>query len=315
MRCVVAGGAGFIGSHLCEELLARGDSVRCVDNLSSGRRENIEHLLKNPNFDFQDRDICELWPIPLRSEKRPQIIYHLASHASPKDYVGDPVATVLSNTQGTYQILKFAREVKARVVYTSTSEVYGDPTEVPQSEESGGILNPLSFRAPYSMSKGAGEALVYGFYRQFGLDFGVARIFNTYGPRMRVDDGRCVPTFIDQAMHGRPLSIHGDGTQTRSLCYVTDTVRGLIALGDSTEPGPFNIGSNQEITIRSLAEEIGNAFAGTFNLDLRPNPFDDDPKRRCPDISKAATQLEWLPEVSLQDGLQKTIEWYYGKAD
>lgn len=310
MRIWVAGGAGFIGSHLCEELLARGDEVRCIDNLSSGSLQNLEACRKNPRFQVVERDICNgPWPVPMNT-RRPDVIYHLASLASPVDYLRDPVATILANTEGTRNVLEFARTAGSRVVYVSTSEIYGDPKQTPQVEGLSGELDPESPRAPYYASKGVGEALSYA-YRKLGVEVAVARVFNTYGPRMRIDDGRCVPTFIAQALRNEPLPVHGNGSQTRSLCFVDDTVEALMLLGKTTA-GPVNIGNDLEISIFALARLIVTLTGSESKVEYTSR-ISDDPNRRCPDLTKAAKVLGWCPKVPLKEGLLRTIESFYGK--
>lgn len=307
----VVGGAGFIGSHLCEALLAAGHQVRCLDNLSSGSMDNLKGCENNPNFRFVERDVCYPWPVPI-GNRRPDLVYCLASFASPVDYLNKPVETIMANTQGVKNMLDFCQEVNARFVYCSTSEVYGDPKESPQREGLSGELNPESPRAPYYASKGVGEALVYA-YRKKGLIASCVRIFNTYGPRMRIDDGRCVPTFIHKALRNEDVPVHGDGSQTRSMCYVTDTVEALVLVGEQEESvGPINVGNDLEISMLALAKFI-IAVTGSESKIVYGKRIADDPNRRCPDITKIYRELGWSPEISLKEGIIKTIESFYEK--
>lgn len=310
MRVWVTGGAGFLGSHLCEAFLDRGAKVRCIDNLSSGRIENLRTLDGDANFLFVCRDVCDVWPLPMQHDKHPDVVYHMASLASPVDYARDPVATIEANTLGTMNVLKFAKQTGARVVYVSTSEVYGNPREVPQYEDTIGSVEPTSPRAAYCLSKMAGEALVYSHHRQFGTEVCVVRIFNTYGPRMRSDDGRAVPTFIRQALAGESLTIHGNGKQTRSFCYVDDTVRALLRCAEPSRGllWPVNVGSDVELTVGELAEQIQKLVGSSSQVVYAPR-FDDDPDRRRPSLVRASKMLDWAPEVSLREGLLKTIEY------
>lgn len=301
-RAVVTGGAGFIGSHLCRSLITAGDSVVCVDNLSTGRLQNVADLLENPRFTFVEADVVE----PFDVSGPVDLVLHLACPASPVDYFKMPVATLRAGGHGTYHALCLAREKNARFVLTSTSEVYGNPLEHPQREDYWGNVNPVGPRAVYDESKRFSEAMTVAFRNQYQVDSGIARLFNSYGPAMRDDDGRVVPTFVKQALAGSPITIMGDGTQTRSLCYVDDTVRGILALARSTEGSPVNIGNPHEITMRELAETICDltGSASSFSsIDAHP----EDPQRRRPDITKARRLLDWEPRVSLLDGLKKTI--------
>jgi dTDP-glucose 4,6-dehydratase len=299
---VVTGGAGFVGSHLCRSLLESGNSVTCVDNLSTGRLENISDLLENSRFTFLRADIVE----PFQVAGEVDCVMHLACPASPVDYFGMPVATLRAGGHGTFHALELAREKQARFVITSTSEVYGNPLEHPQREEYWGNVNPVGPRACYDESKRFSEAMTMAFRQEYGVDTAIARLFNSYGPDMRGDDGRVVPTFIKQALAGAALPVMGDGSQTRSLCYVEDTVQGILALARSGETGPVNIGNPQEITVRELAEHILELTGSTSALSyVEAHP--DDPQRRRPDISKARRVLGWEPRVPLADGLKKTI--------
>lgn len=305
MRVWVAGGAGFIGSHLCDKLLQRGATVRCVDNLSSGREENLRNILTSPNFELVVRDACDVWPLPISALKRPDIVYYLASLASPRDYRQFPLETIKVNTLGLLNAMEFAVRAKARLVYVSTSEVYGDPESLPQVETSSGYINPTSARASYCLSKAVGETIVY----RFGYpNVSVIRIFNTYGPRMRATDGRCVPTFIRQALNGEALTLFKPGEQTRSLCYVDDTVQALLLAGSRhVPPIPINVGSDVEVSLRFLAERIVSLCKSRSPIELQPNPDAEDPKRRQPDLRRAERYLGWVPTTGLNEGLLKTI--------
>lgn len=301
-RAVVTGGAGFVGSHLCRALLAAGDSVVCVDNLSTGRLRNIADLLDHRRFTFLDADIVE----PFSVSGQVDLVLHLACPASPPDYFRMPVATLRAGGHGTYNALCLARDTGARFVITSTSEVYGDPLVHPQREDYWGNVNPVGPRACYDESKRFSEALTVAFRDEYGVDTGIARLFNSYGPDMRDDDGRVVPTFIKQALAGKPLTVMGDGSQTRSLCYVSDTVRGILALARSCETSPVNIGNPHEITMRELAEYVLGLTGGHSPVHyVEAHP--DDPQRRRPDIGRARRVLDWEPEVRLFDGRKETI--------
>jgi UDP-glucuronate decarboxylase len=303
---LVAGGSGFLGSHLCESLLEAGQEVHCVDNLGSGRWENIDHLTEDPDFEFVEDDIRDPENLP-----ETDAIYHMASRASPKDFTEFPVNIALTNTTGTRNLLDHAVDCDARMVFASTSEVYGDPEVHPQTEAYNGNVNIRGERGCYDESKRFGETLTVAYEKEYDLDVRTVRIFNTYGPRMRSDDGRVVPTFLSQVREGRDLTIYGDGSQTRSFCYVDDMVRGLRSLMET--PGlqgdVINIGSESEITIKSLAELMVETFDTESELTYEPLP-DDDPQRRKPDISKAKRLLDWEPTVELQDGLEQTMAYY-----
>jgi dTDP-glucose 4,6-dehydratase len=303
MRVVITGGAGFIGSHLCEALLTRGDEVICVDNLASGRVDNIRHLFESPRFLLDVHDIRN----PLAISGPVDAVANLASLASPPGYLRRPVFTLTTGSVGTKNALDLAAAHEARFVQASTSEVYGDPAVHPQREDYWGNVNPTGPRSVYDEAKRYGEALVSAYARE-GVNTGIVRIFNTYGPRMRLDDGRVVTNFIAQALQGRPLTVYGDGSQTRSLCYVSDLVRGLIAMIDNPVPGPVNLGNPQEMTVQQLAELTRDIAGSTSEIEYRPLP-QDDPTRRRPDISKARTELGWVPSVEVTEGLAKTIEW------
>lgn len=304
MRNLISGAAGFIGSHLCDRLIEQGDTVVAVDNLITGHRENIEHLLSHPAFHFIEHDICR----PLQTEKIDRV-FHLASLASPVDYLEHPVETLDVGSAGTRNMLQIAREHKARFLLTSTSECYGDPLEHPQSETYWGNVNPVGMRSCYDESKRYAEALTMAFHRKFGMHTTIARIFNTYGPRMALNDGRVVPAFLDQALRGEDLTVFGDGSQTRSFCYVSDLVDGLLRLIESDEAYPVNLGNPNEMTILDFAHYIRDKVGNNVGVQFKPLPS-DDPKIRRPDISKAKRVLDWEPRVPLEEGIQKTVEYF-----
>jgi len=304
---LVAGGAGFVGSHLCDALLARGMHVICVDNFQTGRRQNVAPLCNDRRFRLVEADVATD-PLP---EARIDWLFNLASPASPPHYQADPVRTLVTNVVGTRNLLALAVRHGARFVQASTSEVYGDPEEHPQREDYWGHVNPIGTRACYDEGKRAAETLCFDHLRAGRLDVRVARIFNTYGPRMRPDDGRIVSNLLVQALEGRPLTIHGDGQQTRSFCYVSDLVRGLIALmaAQDTPEGPVNLGNPGEFTILELAELVRDLVPTRSELEFLPLPS-DDPKRRRPDIARAQALLGWSPEVPLRQGLAQTAAWF-----
>lgn len=303
MRVVVTGGAGFIGSHLCEALHARGDDVICIDNLSSGLVDNVAHLLESPRFHLDVHDIREA----IEVSGPVDAVVNLASLASPPAYLDRPVFTLTTGSIGTHRALDLAAAHDARFVQASTSEVYGDPAIHPQTEDYWGNVNPIGPRSVYDEAKRYAEALVAAYTRS-GINAGIVRIFNTYGPRMRRDDGRVVTNFIAQALAGEPLSVYGDGSQTRSLCYVSDMVRGFLAMIDSRVKGPVNLGNPQELTVREIAERIRDIAGSTSVIDYHPLP-EDDPTRRRPDISVARAELDWSPLVDVAEGLEKTVSW------
>lgn len=304
-RILVTGGAGFLGSHLCERLLADGADVLCIDNLYSGTKDNISHLLANPRFEFQRHDVT--FPVYLEVDE----IYNLACPASPVHYQRDPVQTTKTSVHGAINMLGLAKRTKARIFQASTSEVYGDPEVHPQTEDYWGRVNPIGVRSCYDEGKRCAETLFFDYNRQHGLEIKVARIFNTYGPRMHPNDGRVVSNFIVQALQGKDITIYGDGLQTRSFCYVDDLIEGFVRLMDSrTElTGPINLGNPSEFTIRELAETVLHLVGGTSKLIYRPLPH-DDPKQRQPDISLAKSELDWAPRIPLKEGLQKTIAYF-----
>lgn len=309
MRCIVTGGAGFIGSHLCERLLKEKNEVLCIDNLGSGSFDNITHLMSNKNFKFIKHNIIEQLQL---IEGRIDCIYHLASRASPVDYQEYPVETALANSVGTDRMAKLALAKNAKILFTSTSEAYGEPKEHPQKESYWGNVNPVGVRSCYDESKRFGEALLMAYHREYNVDIKIVRIFNTYGPRMRLDDGRVIPNFITQAMQNKPITIYGDGSQTRSFCYVEDMVDGIMKMMDSKETGPKNLGNPNEITILETAEKIKKSLKSDSEFIYMPLPK-DDPTKRQPDISHARDLLDWNPKIKFDDGLKKTIDWFRKK--
>ena len=309
--CLVSGGAGFIGSHLCEELLNRKYKVICVDNLLTGSKQNISHLLKNPNFEFIQHDIVN--PLSTINYKLSTInyIYHLASPASPPKYQKFSRQTLLVNSQGTYQLLQLALSHKSKFLLASTSEVYGDPLSHPQKETYWGNVNPVGLRSCYDESKRFAEALTMDFIRNDDLDGRIVRIFNTYGPRMDKEDGRVVSNFINQSLEGKPLTVYGQGTQTRSLCFVDDMVEGLISACEkqNTNKEVINLGNPDEKTILDIAHIIISLTHSKSEIIFHPLPS-DDPERRKPDITKAQKLLNWSPKIELEKGLIATIDYY-----
>ncbi len=307
MRILVTGGAGFLGSHLCDLLLDRGDTVVCLDDLSSGRRSNIDHLGSSPRFSFVEA--CVLDPIDVLGGF--DAVVHLASPASPQHYLSRPIFTLRTGAEGTRNVLEFAKRESARFILASTSEVYGDPLIHPQPENYWGNVNPAGPRSVYDEAKRYAEALTTGYRTSCGLDTGIIRIFNTFGPRMRPDDGRVVSSFIDQALRCAPLTVFGDGSQTRSLCYVDDLVRGIAAMLDSPEPGPINLGNPVELSVREIAELVRDLAGSSSTIEYHPLP-QDDPTRRRPDITMAGGLLGWTPRVSVREGIARTIAWHQG---
>ncbi|MEH2025584.1 UDP-glucuronic acid decarboxylase family protein [Nostoc sp.] len=301
MRILVTGGAGFIGSHLIDRLMGAGHELICLDNFYTGHKRNILKWLGNPYFELIRHDITE--PIRLEVDQ----IYHLACPASPVHYQYNPVKTVKTNVMGTLNMLGLAKRVKARFFLASTSEVYGDPEVHPQTEEYRGSVNPIGIRSCYDEGKRIAETLAFDYYRQNKVDIRVVRIFNTYGPRMLENDGRVVSNFIVQALRGNPLTVYGDGSQTRSFCYVSDLVEGFIRLMNSDYIGPVNLGNPGEYTILQLAQTVQNMINPDAEIKFEALPS-DDPRRRQPDITKAKTWLNWEPTIPLQDGLKLTIE-------
>lgn len=302
-RVVVAGGSGFLGSHLCDSLLARGDSVVCVDNLVTGRRSNIAHLESNDRFEFVHADVCQ----PFDVDGPIDVVMNLASPASPKDYYELPIETLDVGSIGTRNLLELAHRNDARFFMASTSEVYGDPDIHPQVEEYWGNVNPIGQRSMYDEAKRFSEALCFAYHRAKGVDIRVVRIFNTYGPRMQPDDGRVVSNFIVQGLRNEPLTIYGDGSQTRSFCFVADEIRGFLALLDGPLVGPVNIGNPGEFTMIELADLVIELTGSTAGIVHEPLPS-DDPKQRRPDITIAKSELGWEPQIALREGLAKTID-------
>ncbi|MDQ4146207.1 MAG: SDR family oxidoreductase [Pseudomonadota bacterium] len=304
-RVLVCGGAGFLGSNLCERLLRDGHEVLCLDNFTTSDARNIHHLSGHPRFKFLYHDILK--PVEAEADD----IYNLACPASPIHYQADPIRTIITSVRGAYNVLKLAHRSEARAFQASTSEVYGDPAVHPQRENYWGHVNPVGPRACYDEGKRCAEALFLDYRRQCGLRVKVGRIFNTYGPRMQVNDGRVVSNFIVQALRNRPLSIYGDGSQTRSFCYVDDLIEGMLRFMDTNDElsGPLNLGNPAEITVSELAARIIDLTASKSRLVYHPLPH-DDPTRRCPDITLAKRYLGWLPAVSLNEGLKKTIAYF-----
>jgi UDP-glucuronate decarboxylase len=304
-RILVTGGAGFLGSHLCERLLREGHDVLCVDNFFTGTRDNVLHLLDNPYFEIMRHDVT----LPLYVEV--DEIYNLACPASPVHYQFDPVQTTKTSVHGAINMLGLAKRVKAKIMQASTSEVYGDPHVHPQHEAYWGNVNPIGYRSCYDEGKRCAETLFFDYHRQHRLRIKVARIFNTYGPRMHPDDGRVVSNFIVQALQGKPLTIYGDGEQTRSFCYVDDLIDGFVRLMGSPDSftGPVNLGNPGEFTIRELAEQVIELTGSSSRLESRPLPH-DDPRQRKPDIALARAELGWDVHVPLAEGLQRTISYF-----
>ncbi|MBE7516930.1 MAG: SDR family oxidoreductase [Chloracidobacterium sp.] len=306
MRILITGGAGFIGSHLCERLLNDGQEVICLDNFFTGRKQNITHLLDNKAFELVRHDVTE--PILLEVDQ----IYNLACPASPVHYQYNPVKTVKTNVMGTLNMLGLAKRVHARILQASTSEVYGDPHEHPQTESYWGNVNPIGLRSCYDEGKRVAETLMMDYHRQSGVDTRIVRIFNTYGERMLENDGRVVSNFIVQALRGTPLTIYGDGSQTRSFCYVSDLVEGLVRLMNKESEDihlPVNIGNPGEFTMKELAEEVGKVSGREIAIEYRDLPA-DDPKQRRPNIERAQNELGWSPTVPLSEGLKRTFKYF-----
>ncbi|CAL9564586.1 dTDP-glucose 4,6-dehydratase 2 [Streptomyces sp. enrichment culture] len=312
-RAVVTGGAGFVGSHLCERLLDDGLVVTAVDNLLSGSESNLAHLLGRDGFAFVRRDACAPGALADLPGGPFDLVFHLACPASPADYLRLPLETLETGSSGTRNALELAERDGARMVLASTSEVYGDPREHPQREDYWGHVNPVGPRSVYDEAKRYAEALVTAHRGARGTDTAIVRIFNSYGPRMRAGDGRAVPTFVRQALAGEPLTVAGDGSQTRSLCYVDDTVAGIVALAESDLPGPVNIGGEEETTVLDIARRIVKLTGSASPITFVERPG-DDPARRCPDTSLAREKLGWAPRVGWQEGLERTIDWFAGRA-
>ncbi|GHG36922.1 dTDP-glucose 4,6-dehydratase [Amycolatopsis bullii] len=302
---MVTGGAGFVGAHLCELLLEEDIEVIAVDNLATSSADSLDHLRRHDGFRFVRHDVTQ--PLPPGCEA--DVVFHLASAASPRDYLALPLETLRAGSYGTENALELARRSRARFVLASTSEVYGDPLEHPQREGYWGNVNPIGPRSVYDEAKRYAEALTSAYRREFGVDTGIARIFNTYGPGMRAHDGRMIPAFLDQALKNEPITVTGTGEQTRSICYVEDTVRGLLHLARSGHAGPVNIGNPHELTVRQVAELIKDLTGSGSPIEYI-DAVVDDPQRRCPDITLAREALGWEPKVDADDGLRRTAAWF-----
>lgn len=310
LRFLVSGAAGFIGSHLCDRLIQDGHTVVGLDNFITGSAANLRDVMRHPRFRFVECDVTSpRWSSAIDDERPFDAILHLASLASPRHYFAHPIETLETGSTATRHMLEVARRDEARFLVTSTSEVYGDPLVHPQREDYWGNVNPIGVRSCYDESKRYAEALTMAWHREFGLQTSIARIFNTYGPRMALDDGRVVPAFLDQALRGAPITMFGDGLQTRSFCYVSDMVDGLIRLVLSTERLPVNLGNPREMTMLEFAEAIQRVTGATSPIEYYPLPS-DDPRRRKPDIEKARAALGWEPRVSLEEGLARTVEYF-----
>ena len=309
-RVLVTGGAGFLGSHLSERLLAEGYRVVCMDNLRTGTLENIAHLQDDPDFEYLDHDVTAHIGIPGELDE----IYHFASPASPKDFERIPIPILKVGALGTYNSLGLARAKGARFMLASSSEVYGDPLVHPQTEHYRGNVNPIGVRGVYDEAKRYAESITFAYHRHHKVETRIVRIFNTYGPRMRQDDGRMVPTFVSQALAGQPLTIYGDGSQTRSIQYVDDLIEGTWRLMNSSEPRPVNVGNPQEMRVREIAELVIELSGGESDIVYEPLP-EDDPRRRCPDIGRAREALGWEPRVGAHEGLKKTLDWFAGRLE
>jgi len=304
-RILITGGAGFLGSHLCDRFIAEGCHVIAMDNLITGSIKNVEHLFQDPHFEFHHHDVSKFVHVPGKLDA----ILHFASPASPIDYLKIPIQTLKVGSLGTHNLLGLAKAKKARILIASTSEVYGDPEVHPQVEEYWGNVNPVGPRGCYDEAKRFQEAITMAYHLHHGLETRIVRIFNTYGPRMRLNDGRVLPAFLSQALRGEPLSIFGDGSQTRSFCYVDDLVEGIYRLLWSHYALPVNIGNPAEITIREFAEEICRLTGSPLNLGYQPLP-ENDPQKRRPDITKARQILDWEPQYSRSEGLEKTLDYF-----
>ena len=307
MRAVVTGGAGFLGSHLSDLLIEKGWDVLAIDNLLTGSEQNVAHLAGNPRFEFIHHDICR----PITIDGAVDAVLNLASPASPVDYHQLPIETLDVGSLGTRNMLELAQAKKARFLMASTSECYGDPEVSPQTESYWGHVNPIGPRSVYDEAKRFSEALTMAFHRARGVDTRIVRIFNTYGPRMRLNDGRVLPNFVYQALTGQPLTVYGDGRQTRSFCYVSDLIDGIYRLLESDHHEPVNVGNPREMTILEFAEQVLKYTGSKAGIKFEPLPV-DDPKRRCPDITKAKRLLGWEPRVTLEEGLPRTIEFFRG---
>jgi dTDP-glucose 4,6-dehydratase len=305
LRAVVTGGAGFLGSHLCERLLAEGYGVLCLDNFLTGTPANVAHLMEDPRFQLVRADITDYIHVPGKVD----VVLHFASPASPIDYLLLPIATMKVGSIGTLHALGLAKEKGARLILASTSETYGDPQIHPQPETYWGNVNPVGPRGVYDEAKRFAEALTMAYRRTHAVDTGIVRIFNTFGPRMRPNDGRAIPTFIRQALNGEPITVAGDGLQTRSVCYVDDLIEGIVRMLHSHIEGPVNIGNPHELTVLDLAKWIRDLAGSTSEIDFIPRP-EDDPMVRQPDITLAKKEFGWSPQVSIEEGLKRTITWF-----
>ena len=305
MRILVSGGAGFIGSHLCDRLLADGHDVVALDNLSTGRAENLAHLTSRTSFRLIRHDICD----PFDDDGPFGAVYNLASPASPRDYLAAPIETLLAGSMGTRNMLDVAHRCSATFLQASTSESYGDPLVHPQPETYWGNVNPVGPRSVYDESKRFSEAISMAYHREYGVQTRLARLFNTYGPRMKRGDGRVLPAFLEQVLRGERLTVFGNGAQTRSFCFVSDIVEGMVRLCNSAEPTPVNLGSPHELTVLDLAGLVQEVAGRSCGIRYRPLP-EDDPRRRRPDISKARRLLGWEPRVGMDEGLRRTLAWF-----
>ena len=310
MRVAVSGGAGFLGSHICEALLDRGDEVICLDDWSTSSPANVAHLLGRPGLSVVEADVSEGVPV----DERVDVVAHFASPASPPDYHRRPLETLAVGSRGTENMLRLAHRDNARFVLASTSEIYGDPLVHPQTEDYWGNVNPIGPRSVYDEAMRFAEATTMAYGRTLGVRVGILRIFNTYGPRMRAHDGRVVSSFITQALNGDPLTCYGDGTQTRSFCYVDDLVRGIVAMLDSSETGPVNLGNPNEFTIAELAETVLRITGSRSAVEYHPLPA-DDPARRRPVITRAVEALGWEPKIQLEEGVRRTVEWFASRPE
>jgi len=305
LRAVLTGGAGFLGSHLCDYLLERGWEVLSIDNLATGTAANVQHLNKHPRFQMMQHDVSKFIDVPGPVD----YVLHFASPASPVDYLKLPIQTLKVGSLGTHNALGLAMAKRAKFFLASTSECYGDPLVSPQPETYWGNVNPIGPRGVYDEAKRFAEAMTMAYHRAHGLDTHIVRIFNTYGPRMRLNDGRALPNFVHQALSGQPITVYGDGKQTRSFCYVSDLIEGVYRLMQSSEHEPTNIGNPREITILEFAERIRALLGASTPIVFQPLP-QDDPKQRCPDISKAKRLLQWEPKVNLEEGLRLTLDYF-----
>lgn len=310
-RVLVTGGAGFIGSWFCDVLISLNSEVSCLDNLSTGEKNNISHLTKDKLFKFINEDVCTF-----RSDTEFDFIFHLASHASPEEYIKNPVETLRTSALGSHNVLELARKSDSTILFTSTSEVYGDADVIPTPESYFGNVDPVGARSCYYEGKRFAEALFSAYHREYGLDVRIARVFNSYGPRIRSDGfyARAVPRFVAQALANKPITVYGDGMQTRSFCYIRDTITGLLCLltNKKAEGKAVNIGNPEETTILELANTVKRFTKSISSIVFRPLP-EDDPKKRCPDISKAERLLGWKPKISLEQGLMRTVSWFQGR--